>query len=104
MDKSSAQLGVSPDGKASPLSAAASIGTPLQTLESRASNLAHQQAALVAHLATSSGLQKLVSTTHVSSAHLIDQSLQQAEAPGVPQKYLAQAVLTKTPNLPDVVS
>jgi hypothetical protein len=105
MDKSSTQLGVSPVGKVSPLSAAASIGTPVQTLESRASNLAHQQAALAAHLTTSNGLQKLVSTTHVSAtAHLIDQSLQQAEAPGVSQKYLAQAVLTQTPNLPDVVS
>lgn len=108
MDKSSASLGVSPVGKVSPLSAAASIGSPIQSLESRASNLANQHAALAAQLASSAGntmLQKLVSTAHVSAtAHLIDQSLQQAEAAGVSQKYLAPTVLTQTPNLPGVVS
>ena len=108
MDKSSAQLGIHPVGKVSPLSAVANLGSTVQSLESRASNLANQHAALAKQLATSSGnavLQKLVSTDHVSAtAHLIDQSLQQAEAAGISKKYIAPTVLTQTPILPGVVS
>jgi len=109
MDKSGAQLGVNPVGRVSALSAVASIGSPVQSLDSRASNLASQQAALTAQLAATVGsngaLQKLVSTADVSAtAHFIDQVLKQAKAAGVSEKYMAQTVLTQTPKLPDVVS
>lgn len=109
MDKSSHQLGVNPVARVNALSAVASIGSPVQSLESRASHLANQQAALTAQMAaTASGvdlLKKLVSTADVSAtAQLINQLLTQAEADGVAGKYLAQTVLTQTPTLPNVVS
>lgn len=109
MDKSSHQLGVNPVARVNALSAVASIGSTVQSLESRASHLAHQQAALTAQMAaTASGvdlLKKLVSTADVSAtAQFINQSLTQAEAAGVAGKYIAQTVLTQTPTLPNVVS
>lgn len=109
MDKSSHQLGVNPVARVSALSAVASIGSTIQSLESRASHLAHQQAALTGKIAvTTPGvdmLQKLVSTADVSvTAQLINQSLKQAEAAGVAGKYIAQTVLTQTPLLPAIVT
>lgn len=106
MDKSSDQLGVNPLSRVNSLSTVASIGSPAQSLESRASNLANQQAALAAQMAMSSGaLQKMMSTADVSAAaRLINQSLKQAEAEGVLGKYLAQTVVTQNPTLPNIVS
>ena len=109
MDKSSHQLGVNPVARVNALSAVASIGSPVQSLESRASHLANQQAALTAQMvASASGvdlLKKLVSTADVSAtAQFINQSLKQAEAAGVAGKYMATSVLTQTPTLANVVS
>ncbi len=107
MDKSSHQLGVNPVARVNALSAVASIGSPVQSLESRASHLANQQAALAAQMtANASGLlKKLVSTADVSAtAQLINQSLKQAEVAGVAGKYMATSVLTQTPTLANVVS
>lgn len=109
MDKSSHQLGVNPVARVNALSAVASIGSPVQSLESRASHLANQQAALTAQMAASASgidlLKKLVSTADVSAtAQLINQSLKQAETAGVAGKYMATSVLTQTPTLANVVS
>lgn len=109
MDKSSHQLGVNPVARVNALSAVASIGSPVQSLESRASHLANQQAALTAQMAASASgadlLKKLVSTADVSAtAQFINQSLKQAEAAGVAGKYMATSVLTQTPTLAHVVS
>ncbi len=108
MDKSSAPLGVNPVGKVSALTAVASVASNAQSLESRASHQAHQQAALTAQLASGAGhqaLQKLISTADVSAtAHFIDQALKQAKATGVSETYVAQTVLTQTPQLPKVVA
>jgi len=109
MDKSSHQLGVNPVARVNALSAVASIGSPVQSLESRASHLANQQAALTAQMvASASGvdlLKKLVSTADVSAtAQFINQSLKQAEAAGVAGKYMATSVLTQTPTLANIVS
>ncbi len=109
MDKSSHQLGVNPVARVNALSAVASIGSQVQSLESRASHLANQQAALTAKMvATAAGvdvLQKLVSTADVSAtAQLINQSLKQAEAAGIAGKYIAQTPITQTPALPSVVA
>ncbi len=109
MDKSSHLLGVNAVARVSNVSAVANIGSTVQSLESRASHLAHQQASLTAQLAASAfgvdGLKKLVSTAELSAtAQLINQSLTQAEANGEADKYIAQTVLTQTPTLPNVVS
>lgn len=109
MDKSSYQLAVNPVARVSAVSASASIGSTVQSLESRASHLAHHHAALMAQItAASSGaemLQKMGSTADVSAtAQLIHQSLTQAEASGLASKFIAQTVLTHTPALPNVVS
>lgn len=108
MDKSSHQFGINPVARVTAMSAVANIGSSIQSLESRASHLAQQQAALTAQLAATTsgdGLKKLVSTAEVSAiAQLINQSLTKAEADGVAGKYIAPTLLTQTPTLPKVVS
>jgi len=107
MDKSSNQIGVHPLAKISPLSAVASIGTPAQALESRADHLAKQHAGILAmaKLETAHLPEKSVSTTSVShTAKLIDQSLKQAEAKGVAEKFIAQTVITHNPKSPEMMA
>jgi flagellar hook-length control protein FliK len=109
MDKSSYQLAVHPVASVRAVSAVANIGSAVQSLESRATHLANQHAALMAQIsATASGLQtvqKLVSSADVSAtAQWINQSLQQAEAAGFTGQYRAQTILTKTPTVPNVVT
>jgi uncharacterized protein YoxC len=108
MDKSGHQIGISPLAKISPLTAVASVASPIQALESRAEHLAKQHADLMAKIAvikTESFPGKSTSTASVSdAAKLINASLQQAEANGVAVKYHAQTTLTHHPKLPALVS
>lgn len=108
MDKSSNQIGVSPLTKISPLSAVASIASPIQDLESRADHLAKQHASLMAKLAVMKGEslpEKSTTTASVSNAaKLINQLLAQAKANGIAEKFTAQTVITHNPRLPALVS
>jgi hypothetical protein len=108
MDKAGNQIGVSPLTKVSPLTAVASIGSPVQALESRAEQLAKQHASLLARVAVleaESLPEKSTTTASVSdAAKLINQSLQQAEAKGIAEKYISQAVITHHPKQPELVS
>lgn len=108
MDKSSNQIGVSPLARISPLTAVASIASPIQALESRAEQLTKQHAGLMAKLAvmkSESFPEKSTSTASVSdAAKLINQSLTQAEAKGIAEKFTAQTVITHNPQLPALVS
>ncbi len=108
MDKSSNMMSVKPLAKISPLTAVAGIGHAAQGLESRAENLAKQQAALTAKLAemTLKGpLGNAVSTASVSdTAKFIDATLKQAEAKGISERFMAQQVISHRPNNPEVVA
>jgi Flagellar hook-length control protein FliK len=108
MDKSGNQIGVNPLTRISPLTAVASIGDPAQALESRAEQMTKQHAGLLAKMAVmeiKSLPDKTASTASVSAtAKLIDQSLQQAEAKGIAEKYIAQTPITHNPKLPNIVS
>lgn len=109
MDKSSNQISsINPVGKVSPVLATASIGDPAQALDSRASMQAKQHAGLagkVAVLSLTQATKQTTSTADVSTAaKLINQSLQQAAAKGLSDKYIAQTVITQTPKLPQLVS
>lgn len=108
MDKSGNQIGVSPLTKVSPLTAVASIASPIQALESRAEHLAKQHASLMAKIAVMKGQslpEKSSASASVSdTAKLINQSLTQAEANGIANKFTAQTVITHNPKLPALVS
>lgn len=108
MDKSSNMMSVKPLAKISPLTAVAGIGHAAQALESKAENLAKQQAGLTAKMAeiTLKGpLDNAVSTASVSNAaRVIDQALKQAEANGISGKFIAQQVISHRPNNPEVVA
>lgn len=108
MDKSNSQIGVNPLTRISPLTGVASIGNPAQALESRADHLAKQHAALMTRIVAGdaeTSPEKTTSTTSVSdTAKFIDQSIKQAEAKGIADKYISQTVITNNPLRPDVVS
>ena len=108
MDKSGNQIGVSPLAKISPLTAVASIASPIQAIESRAEHLAKQHASLMAKVAIMTGEsfpEKSISTASVSdAAKLINQTLTQAEANGITEKFTAQAVITHNPKRPELVA
>jgi flagellar hook-length control protein FliK len=108
MDKSSNIMSVKPLAKISPLTAVAGIGHAAQALESKAENLAKQQAGLTAKLAemTLKGpLGNAVSTASVSdTAKFIDATLKQAEAKGISERFMAQQVISHRPNNPEVVA
>ncbi|MGJ8620945.1 MAG: flagellar hook-length control protein FliK [Methylophilaceae bacterium] len=108
MDKSSNLMSVKPLAKISPLTAVAGIGQAAQELESRAENLAKQQAGLVAKMAemTLKGpLGNTVSTANVSdTAKFIDQTLKQAAANGISEKFMAQQVISHRPHNPEIVA
>lgn len=109
MEKANSQLGgVSPVGKISPVLAVATIGDPAQALDARAATLAKQHAGLASKLSVlnlTQTKQQATSTADVSTAaKLINQSLKQAEANGLSEKYIAPTVLTQTPKLPHAVS
>lgn len=101
-------MSVKPLAKISPLNAVAGIGQAVQELESRAENLAKQQAALTAKLvefSVKSPSSNAVSTANVSdAAKLIDDALKQAEAKGISDKFMAQQVISNRPNNPEVVA
>ncbi|MFV1922786.1 MAG: flagellar hook-length control protein FliK [Methylotenera sp.] len=101
-------MSIKPLAKISPLTAVAGIGQAAQGLESRAENLAKQQAALTAMLAEVSfknPASNAVSTANVSdAAKLIDDALKQAEAKGISGKFMAQQVISHRPNNPEVVA
>jgi len=108
MDKSTGQIGVSPLTKISPVTAVAGIGTPAQAMESRADHLAKQHAGMLAKIAggdITPLVAKSVSTASVSNtAKLIDQSLKQAHANGVGDKFIAPTTITHNPKIPEIVA
>jgi hypothetical protein len=105
MDKSGNQIGVNPLTKISPITATANIASTVQTLESRAEHLAKQHAGLMAKFAVDSLPGTSTSTATVSdAAKLINQSLKQAEAKGIAEKYISQTVITHFPTSPALVS
>lgn len=108
MDKSSNIMSVKPLAKISPLTAVAGIGHAAQALESKAENLAKQQAGLtakVAEITLKGPLGNAVSTASVSdTAKFIDATLKQAEAKGISGKFIAQQVISHRPNNPEVVA
>ena len=108
MDKSSNLMSIKPLAKISPLTAVSGIGYAAQGLESRAENLAKQQAALTAKLAEftlKNPSSNAVSTASVSdAAKLIDDALKQAEVTGISGKFMAQQVISHRPNNPEIVA
>lgn len=108
MDKSIHQLGVKPLSKINPLTMVAGIGSPAHNLEEQASQLAKQRAGLmVKHTLSNldSAAKNTTSKADVSTtAKLINQIVNQAEARGVSHQYIAQLAITNNPKLPSVVS